>query len=81
MFWTFGFVQNSPTLITDFGFSHPCAFLVINCFMNVYSRLVQPIVGVVMNKMTRSLEFSADKYVDDERERGRESRGERGLPL
>lgn len=33
MFWTFGFVQSNPRLVTDFGFPAPCSFLIIQCFM------------------------------------------------
>jgi hypothetical protein len=79
MFWTFGFVQGSPRLVTDFGYElpppppppgggsaspppQPCAFLVVSCFMSVYSGLVMPFWSILMNAFTRQLEFAADAY-------------------
>ena len=66
MFGTFGFVQNAPGLVTDFGFALPAnptaaAFLLIQCYLTVYG-LVMPIFSIFMNAFTRRLEFSADAY-------------------
>ena len=41
MFGTFGFVQTTPTLVTDFGYpesSASDAFLVIQCYLTVYGK-------------------------------------------
>lgn len=42
MFGTFGFVQTTPTLVTDFGYpesSSGDAFLIIQCYLTVYGKL------------------------------------------
>ena len=41
MFGTFGFVQTTPNLVTDFGYpesSASDAFLVIQCYLTVYGK-------------------------------------------
>ena len=60
---TFGFVQTTPTLVTDFGYpesSAGSAFLVIQCYLMVYG-IVMPVVSILMNAFTRRL--GADKKV------------------
>lgn len=62
MFWTYGFFQNTPAVVTSFGFTHVNTFLSLQCFMAVYGCLIMPLWSVAMNAVTRSLEFRADRY-------------------
>ena len=46
MFGTFGFVQTTPNLVTDFGYPESSAndaFLVIQCYLTVYGECDHPV--------------------------------------
>jgi hypothetical protein len=46
MFGTFGFVQTTPNLVTDFGYPESSAndaFLVIQCYLTVYGARGHPV--------------------------------------
>ena len=62
LFWSFGFIQNSPEVVLSFGFSETSTFLTLNCFMVVYFTTVMPLFSGLMNSFTRKLEFRADAY-------------------
>ena len=69
MFFSFGFMQNVPNVVTSFGFKHDLdkgdeatTFLKLHCFMTVYSMVIMPTWSVFQNFFVRQLEFSADRY-------------------
>eukprot|EP00667_Euglena_gracilis_P007966 EG_transcript_8047 len=62
MFWTYGFFQNTPAVVTSFGFPEVSTFLSLQCFMQVYSSLIMPLWAVATNAVTRALEFRADRF-------------------
>uniref|UniRef100_A0A7S4FTD5 CAAX prenyl protease n=1 Tax=Eutreptiella gymnastica TaxID=73025 RepID=A0A7S4FTD5_9EUGL len=62
LFWTYGFFQNTPSVVTSFGFKEVNTYLSLRCFMTVYTGLIFPLWMVAMNAVTRWLEFRADRY-------------------
>jgi len=62
MFWSYGFFQNTPAVVTSFGFDEVNVFLSLQCFMLVYCSFLVPLWTVAMNAVTRVLEFRADRY-------------------
>ena len=62
MFFSFGFFESTDAVVLSFGYSESNTFLRIQCFMAVYGAVIQPVFGVFMNAVTRTLEFQADAY-------------------
>eukprot|EP00943_MAST-04B_sp_MAST-4B-sp1_P006084 g6084.t1 len=69
MFFSFGFVQNAPSVVTSFGFTddltnenYGTTFLKLHCFLALYSMAIMPTWSVMQNFFVRQLEFSADRY-------------------
>ena len=69
MFFSFGFMQNVPSVVTSFGFTddltnenYATTFLKLHCFLAVYSMAIMPTWSVIQNFFVRQLEFSADRY-------------------
>jgi STE24 endopeptidase len=67
MFYLFSFFQSNAEMVESFGFtSHsgkkPTTFLILHCFMAVYSSCFMPFMSVMVNGIVRQLEFAADRY-------------------
>ena len=69
-FFTYGYTQSeSRTLVAQFGYElsadprePPATFLTLNLFFMVFSAIVTPIFEVLLNVVTRQLEFAADRF-------------------
>ena len=69
-FFTYGYTQSEGrTLVSQFGYElpadplqPPATFLTLNLFFMVFSAVVTPLFEVLLNVVTRQLEFAADRF-------------------
>merc|ERR1711865_945521 len=62
LMWSFGFFQESDAVVLSFGYKSVNTFLRLQCFMQVYMSVIMPFWSILMNGVTRKLEFQADRY-------------------
>lgn len=72
MFYIFSFFQSNADMVASFGFpttgvnvdkeNAVTTFLILHCFMAVYSSCIMPFWSVLLNSIVRQLEFAADRY-------------------
>ena len=72
-FFTYGYTQSEArTLVSQFGYevpedetAAPPTFLTLNLFFMVFSAIVTPAFEILLNVVTRQLEFAADRFSAD----------------
>jgi len=62
LFCTFGLCQSDTRMVLDFGYDEVCTYLAIVVFFQLYNQAILPPFTMLLNMLTRQLEYAADAY-------------------